>query len=382
MTPRICIVTTSEMTMRAFLVDQVRALARAYDVTLVSNFENASFWTDVAPSLRIEQIRFARPIAPRNDAASLAALIRLFRASGFDLVHSVTPKAGLLAAIAGKAAGVPIRVHTCTGQVWATRRGLRRAMLRSSDRLMVSMLTDVLVDSASQRKFLEDNGVLERGAAVVLGDGSISGVDLRRFSPDPTLRARMRTESGVAADDVVFLFLGRLTRDKGIFDLAAAFRTLAAEEPRARLVVVGPDEEHLGATIRQELGASADRTIFVGHTDRPEDYMRMADVLCLPSFREGFGSVIIEAAAVGIPAIASRVYGIVDAVEDGIGGMLVPAGSATDLHRAMRTLAEDESLRRRLGCAARDRAVRAFGSERLTSELLDFYARRLGSSRS
>ena len=96
--------------MRAFLVDQVRALARAYDVTLVSNFENASFWTDVAPSLRIEQIRFARPIAPRNDAAFLAALIRLFRASGFDLVHSVTPKAGLLAAIAGKAAGVPIRV--------------------------------------------------------------------------------------------------------------------------------------------------------------------------------------------------------------------------------------------------------------------------------
>ena len=169
-----------------------------------------------------------RDIAPLKDLIALWQMTRELRRGRFDLVHSVTPKAGLLAMVGGFLAGVPHRIHTFTGQVWATRRGLGRFVLKNMDRLTALTATRVLVDSPSQRDFLLLQGVVKADKSMVLGEGSIGGVDLQRFRPDPEIRKAVRTQLGVDDSVPLLLFVGRLKRDKGILDLAKAYAMLEA----------------------------------------------------------------------------------------------------------------------------------------------------------
>jgi glycosyltransferase involved in cell wall biosynthesis len=172
---------------------------------------------------------------------------------------------------------------------------------------------------------------------------------------------------------VVFLFVGRLKRDKGVLDLAGAFERLAL--PSSILLFVGPDEENLQAEIMRLCAATAERIRFVGWSDRPERYMAAADVFCLPSYREGFGTAVLEAAAVGLPAIGSRIYGIVDAIEEGRTGLLFEPGNVTELAAAMRTMADDARARETLGAAAGTRALSDFSKDAVTRGYSAFYQR-------
>jgi glycosyltransferase involved in cell wall biosynthesis len=304
---------------------------------------------------------------------ALWQLWRFFRRSRFDAVHSVTPKAGLLAGIAARLAGVPVRIHWFTGQVWVTRTGFMRRLLKAADRLIATNATHVLVDSHSQRDFLIDEGVVARDRAEVIAAGSICGVDARRFHPDAQARAAVRAELGVADVDKMILFLGRWNHDKGVLDLARAFAALAATHGQVHLVIVGPDEEGLAGEVRALCAASADRLHMVGFTREPERFMAAADIFCLPSYREGFGSVLLEAAAVGIPSVATRIYGITDAVVEGVTGLLVPPGDVAALTTAVARLVADDVLRMRLGAAAQVRARQDFSQEAVTAGLLGYY---------
>lgn len=367
--PRVCLVVASPLTVRAFLAPHLAALAGRYDVSVVANAAAGAF-ADLPA--RFHPVAIARPVAPLADLQALIALYRFFARERFDLVHSVTPKAGLLAMLAARLAGVPVRVHTFTGQVWATREGAARAALRSIDRVIASCATQVLVDSRSQRDFLVENGVVSAAKSAVLAGGSICGVDGERFHPDAAARAKVRDALGIPADAVVFVYVGRLNRDKGLLDLAAAFAGIAGEFPGARLLFVGPDEEGLRARLE---GTSLS---CVAETTRPQDYLAAADVFCLPSYREGFGQSTLEAAACALPVVASRIYGIVDAVVDGETGLLHAPRDVAALRAHLETLARDAQLRRRLGEAGRRRALRDFSAAQVTQALLQCYAGLLG----
>jgi glycosyltransferase involved in cell wall biosynthesis len=342
-------------------------------VSVVANADPGSFAAD-GLSARLFRVPIERMISPLRDLRALGQLVRLFRTHHYDLVHSVTPKAGLLAMVAAWLARVPLRIHTFTGQVWATRKGSTRAMLRAIDSLIARFATHVLVDSRSQREFLIANRVVAASKSAVLAEGSICGVDGERFRSDGAARSRVRAAVGVAEDAVLFLYLGRLSRDKGVFDLALAFARLAQRHAAVCLVLAGPDEERLAKQIEETVAPCADRVRIIDHTDRPEDYMAAADVFCLPSHREGFGQVAIEAAAAGLPVIASRIYGIVDAVVDRETGLLHPPADADALRAHMETLLLQPDLRRKLGSAGRSRALRDFSTRRVTRALLEFYA--------
>lgn len=350
---RICFVVSSPMTVRAFLVSHIAHLSPHFDVAVAANADAIEGLS--APLFRIP---IERRISIPNDLRALAQLVRLFRRERFDLVHSVTPKAGLLAMKAAWLARVPVRLHTFTGQVWVTRSGPARAFLRAMDWLIARCATHVLVDSRSQRDFLIAQGVVSAAKSAVLANGSICGVDGNRFRPRPQPRAD---------GEVVFLYVGRMAKDKGVPDLLAAFARVAQRHPAARLVLVGPDEERLEH--------AAERVHWVGGTDRPEDYMAEADVFCLPSYREGFGQVALEAAASGLPAIASRIYGVTDAVADGETGLLHPPGDVEALAQLMEKLLAQPELRGRLGNAGRSRALRDFSAKGVSQALLDFYRR-------
>jgi glycosyltransferase involved in cell wall biosynthesis len=260
-----------------------------------------------------------------------------------------------------------------TGQVWATRTGLFRRLLRSIDQLVAGLATDVWADSQSQARFLVAEGVCQPGRILVPSDGSLSGVNVRRFASDPLRRERVRQALGIAEDIPVFLFLGRLQREKGVWVLVEAFRRLALKYDTPQLLWVGPDEDRLA---EQAARSVPGRSHVMGLTQRPEDYIDAADVLVLPSFREGFGTVVIEAAAMGRPAVASRIYGLTDAVIHEETGLLALPANADELYQAMERML-DTRERERLGSNARVRAVNHFSADRLTQYWVSYYAKKL-----
>jgi len=370
---RICLVVASEMTVKAFLKDQIIALSKHYDVTLIVNTDRTDFAEQNGLSVNVIPLAIERVIRPVADLIALFRLASLFRQHRFDLVHSVTPKAGLLAMLAGRIAGVRLRIHTFTGQVWATRLGFSRLLLKTMDRLLASSATNLLADSFSQRQFLVDQGITRAEKISVLADGSISGVNTGKFKPDTNARGEIRKQLGVSDQDVLLLFLGRLNRDKGVLDLVTAFADVAAANSQLHLLLVGPDEGKLKEELEQISAAYQERIHFVDYTDKPEAYFAAADVFCLPSYREGFGSVIIEAAACGLPAIGSRIYGISDAILEGKTGILFDAGDIDGLAATIELLCTDSKLRIRMGEAACQRACHDFPTKRLVQAWIDYY---------
>lgn len=373
---RLCFVVSSPLTVRVFLLDHIREFAKACDVQVVADFGSLGSGDAPIEGIRCISIPIRRAIALVSDLKALVLLYLFFKRSRFDAVHSVTPKAGLLSMVASWAANVPIRVHTFTGQVWATRKGLARHVLKVLDCVTSSCATEVLVDSPSQRNFLLAEGVIDRQRSTVLADGSICGVDLQRFRKRGSMRDNIRQSLAIPSESFLFLFLGRLNAEKGIPELTEAFKMLISEGFDAFLLLVGPDEGGMMDALGDPAHARGTRIVHHGYTSNPEHYMAAADAFCLPSHREGFGSVIIEAAAVGVPAIGARIYGITDAVSEGETGLLHEVGNAKDLFRCMKVLVSNRDLNARLGVAALDRARLRFSRERVVAALMAFYAER------
>ena len=370
---RVCFVASSPLTVRAFLSPHIAVLSTQFDVSVAVNAAAETFAAR-ALGARVFTVPVERRISVLHDLWALMRLTSIFWRNQFDVVHSVTPKAGLLSMAAAWLARIPVRIHTFTGQVWATRKGPARALLRVIDRLIASFATHVLVDSRSQRNFLIANRVVTASKSSVLGEGSICGVDGERFRPDAAARGRVRSALGVPENAVLFLYVGRFNRDKGVLDLASAFAALAKGDPSAHLLLVGPDEGGMRTELQRLLAAHADRVHWSDYTEQPEAHMAAADAFCLPSYREGFGQVAVEASATGLPVIASRIYGVTDAVADGETGLLHVPGDVEGLRKHMQTLLTQPDLRRSLGNAGRSRALREFSADRVTRALLDYYS--------
>lgn len=328
--------------------------------------------------IRCETIDIRRAISPVHDALALLQLFLFFRRNRTQIAHSTTPKAGLLTAIAAFAAGVPVRLHTFTGQPWVGMHGVKGRLARLSDVLVGRLNTRCYADSASQRQFLIDNQILGADRVLVIGAGSLAGVDMHRFDRSrfsQADRASLRHSLGIPDAAPVLLFVGRMTEEKGIRELLQAFGVLKSGFPHAHLILVGPMDAESGVdgSISEEDITQLGDVHSVGYTDRPEAYMAIADVLCLPSYREGFGTVVIEAAAMGLPTVGSDIYGLTDAVVHEETGLLVPAKSAGALVSALSRMLESKSLRTGMGEAARRRAQELFDAEKVNLQVAQEY---------
>lgn len=370
---KLCYVATIPAVVHAFLRAHILESSKKYRVTVVCNSVDKHLLDDI--DARLVFLPIERKPSPFKDMLILFKLYKLFRREQFDIVHSIMPKTGMLAMLAARLAYVPVRIHTFTGQVWVTKLGSRRKLLKWFDKLIGTFATCALADSPSQRDFLIKEGVLTHGKAKVIGAGSICGVDPERFHIDPVSRLAIRSKLGIAVDAKVILFVGRLNRDKGMLDLAAAFGEIAKNHHDVELLLVGAEEDVPFSSIQEICSAAQRRLHYVSFTAMPERYMATGDIFCLPSYREGFGMTIIEAAACGVPAVATRIYGITDAVEDGKTGLLFPAGDVLALTQALLKLVTDNDLRQQMGKAARVRALAMFSSEKLTREMVMLYDR-------
>jgi glycosyltransferase involved in cell wall biosynthesis len=377
MKKKICLVTTVHFVIRWFLRPHIVRLATEYDITIVTHCSNQEFADlNLPQDVRFKKIPFVRKPHPVYDLLCFCRLYWFFKKNQFDLVHSIMPKTGLLAMTTARLAKVPVRIHTFTGQVWATRTGIRRQVLKMTDRLFASQTTIVLTDSHSQQDFLLNEKVIDPARSHVLLNGSICGVNPYRFCPDPVVRRQVRKQWLIPQKDVVFLFMGRLKRDKGLLELGEAFSDLILTRKGIHLMIVGTDEESIQ---EHPLFKQMTNVYFPGYTNTPEKFMNAADIFCLPSYREGFGSVILEAACVGIPSVASRIYGITDAVVDGKTGVLHAPGNVRELGGCMKKLLENPDLRKTMGDAARSRAISDFSEQQVTKALTDIYRKQINS---
>jgi len=323
-------------------------------------------------------INIPRSISPWTDILALLQLSVFFRRQHTQIAHSTTPKAGLLTALAAFFAGVPVRLHTFTGQPWVDMRGPKRWLTRASDRLIGMLNTRCYTDSASQREFLIEQGIADASRLFCIGAGSLAGVDVQRFDPNRFLQSQresMRQLLGIPSDAPVLLFVGRITVDKGVRELLEAFQWLKATGSDVHLVLVGPIDAGsgvVGSILLSQIEHLLDVHV-VGYTDSPESYLSIADILCLPSYREGFGTVVIEAAAMGVPTIGTEIYGLSDAVVHGETGLLVPPRNVEELASALEKLLADKLLRRRMGEAARQRALTLFDARKVNRQIVDEY---------
>jgi glycosyltransferase involved in cell wall biosynthesis len=308
---------------------------------------------------------------------SLVQLYRIFRKERFDVVHSLMPKTALLAMLAALISGVPNRIHTFTGQVWANKVGAARWGLKAIDKLVTILATGLLTDGFSQSQYLIEQLGVRKEKILVLGHGSVCGVDTERFKPNLTKRHYIRSKLGIPNSAIVYLFLGRLNVDKGILDLAHAFAELAINMNQVHLIVVGPDESEIGEMLELILAKCLSQFHRIGFANNPEDYMACADIFCLPSYREGFGSVIIEAAAVGAPAVATNIYGLVDAVKDGESGILFEPKNITEMKKALLILTNDTDLREKMAKCAMERVHAYFTVHVLVTAMRQYYQKLL-----
>jgi glycosyltransferase involved in cell wall biosynthesis len=370
---RICFVAVVEISVKAFLIDHFKTLSHFFDISVCVNTKDEAFLRPSGVGVTVIPIRIERKISPLSDAGALLHLYRIFRRYKFDVVHSIMPKSGLLSMLAAFFAGIPVRIHTFTGQVWATKNGPGRWFLKTMDRILAACATHILVDSQSQRTFLIEQGVVSPEKSGVIAEGSICGVDSEKFSPNPEAKSRIRRQYGIPESDIVFLYLGRLNLDKGLLDLAGSFSRIGDMYGNAHLVIVGSDEQMMKERIQSICVSCSPNIHFEDFTDVPEQFIAAADVLCLPSYREGFGVVIIQAASAGIPSIGSRIYGVTDTIEDGVTGLFFKAGDPDDLALKMKKFLDNPETIKQMGAEARKRALRLYSKERVTAAMLDFY---------
>ena len=345
-----------------------------FDVTVIRPEKRSGEWEVPRPDgVRVLEVPMEREISPVRDIRSIWHLWGILRTLRPTVTNVGTPKAGLLGGFAAWLNRVPCRFYTLHGLRFETTTGLRRKLLILAERLACRFAHRVVCVSHSVREKAIASGLVDRERALIFGAGSCNGVDVARFAATPqrTWRAaELRRQFGIPSDAPVALFVGRLTCDKGIAELVEAFLQLENRIPNLRLLLVGSfeDGDPLPEDIHKRL-ETHDRVILAGPVNDTAPYYAMADVLVLPSHREGLPTVVLEAHAAGKPVIGAAATGIVDLVVDGETGLLFPVGDVSSLADAIARLTEDKALARKLADAGRDQVNRKFRQELIWAAL-------------
>jgi len=374
----IAVIAAAPLTINFFLKDIIVEFEKNYNVIVMTN---TSFYQDrlkiASQNVKIIDIKSKRDISFFSDIRTLIILLKHFSKENVSMAYTITPKAGLIGIVAAKIMRVPVRIHNFTGQVWQTKRGIFRYLLKKMDKLIYLLATKVVIDSHSQRDFLINNNIIGRNKSFVIGDGSICGVDTKLFSPNKIKKYKTRELLGIKKNKIVFLYIGRVTIEKGIIELIKAYSKVARKVNNTFLLIVGPNETNY-RNMKKLCDINIRNSIkFLPLTHFPEEYMVASDICCLPSYREGFGSVIIESASCEIPAIGTNIYGLKDAIINGETGLLIKVKDIEDLAENMILLANNKDLRKKMGKNGRKRVVEKFDKNEVIKKLLKFIDKEL-----
>jgi glycosyltransferase involved in cell wall biosynthesis len=382
--PRLLHMTTVPTTL-SFLESQIQyAKSHGIEVHVISSPDNALVEFGARLGVETHELPMERRITPVRDLLSLWRLGKTLRQLRPQIVHGHTPKGGLLAMLGAWWCGVPVRVYHIHGLPMVTATGLKRTLLCWSEKVSCLLASQVYCVSKSVREVAVKEGLCRAEAIKVLLNGTINGIDAETsFNPDrfeANVRYEVRKAYNIPAEALVVGFAGRIVRDKGIIELAQAWKVLSKEFSNAHLLIIGPFEPQDPVPLEIEEQLRIDERVHLTGWIEPEQipkHLLAMDILALPTYREGFGNVLLEASAMRLPIVVSRVPGCIDAVIDGNTGTLIPSHDATALADALRIYLGNADLRQRHGLAGRARVLRDFRPEDLSQAIYQEYVRLL-----
>ncbi len=351
--------------------------ANGFDPALLCNPGRESDQIGAEEGYPIYGVPMDRDISPGSDLKSFFKIWRILRQVRPTICNTGTPKAGLLVGLAAWITRVPCRVYTLRGLRLETAKGIKRRVLTITEKVSCFTAHRVVCVSASLRERAIALGLVARSKTVLLGSGSSNGVDPSRFEPTQekaVLAAMLREDLGIGPDQPVIGFAGRFTRDKGLPELVTAFQTIQREIPEAVLLLVGDRKE--GDAIPEDVRGAiiSDPAIHcVGFTSQIELYYHVMNVFVLPTYREGFPNTVLEAQAAGLPVVTTVATGAVDAIFDGVTGLLTPVGDAGRLAAAVLSILADPARMRTMGLKGRERVLREFRNQTVWEALTLLY---------
>ncbi len=365
--------TTVPTSLETFCKDVLRELSETYEVLAVSSPGADLEFVARREGVRVAPVRMERHIAPLADVKSLWKLVRLMRRERPWMVHSMTPKAGLLCMLAARIAGVPVRVHTFTGLIWPTATGMKKKLLMATDRLLCACATHIIPEGQGVKRDIENAGLTKKPLRV-LANGNVRGIDLEYYDRNADVMAEVSKIR--CSNKLTFIFVGRLVGDKGINELVEAFLRLKSEISDVRLLLVGraePELDPLKPEVWKAIKQDSDiEAVGEQHDVRP--WFAASDVLAFPSYREGFPNVVIEAGAMGLPSIVTDINGANEIIIDGENGVIIPVRDSDSLYHAMKKMCNDSEWRERMAGNSRRLVAERYDCHIVRKALYGFYS--------
>lgn len=350
-----------------------------YEIVAVSSPGEQLYELYRREGIRIIAVPMERHISPLRDLKSLFGLIRVFANEKPTMVHSMTPKAGLLSMMAAWICRVPVRVHTFTGLVFPTATGLTQKILIFTDRMTCWCATHIVPEGEGVKNDLINYRITKKSLKV-LGHGNVRGIDLKHYDPENTFVKEQTSK--IRKDDIfTFVFVGRIVRDKGINELIDAFTRLNQEIPNTRLILVGRFESNLDPISSDTEFAinENDAIITIGMQNDVRPWMAASDALVFPSYREGFPNVVIEAGAMGLPSIVTDINGSREIIIEGKNGTIIPPRDSNALYKAMKQFVENPTMLKKMAANARPLVASRFEQSYVRKCLKKYYKEILNS---
>lgn len=338
---------TIPLSLNVLLKGQLKFLSEFYEIVGISSEGQLLDEVRQREGIQTIGVDMERGISPVKDLASLYRLYKVLKKEKPVIVHSITPKAGLLTMLAGKIAGVPIRIHTFTGLIFPTRKGIVQKVLIGMDRLLCRSATHIYPEGHGVKKDLIDYKITSKPLKVI-ANGNVNGIDLNYFSPEQISEDQkilLKKELKIEDSDFVFVFVGRLVGDKGINELIKAFSAFNKNENQqhSKLLLVGPLEQELDPLSPDTLKEiETNRNIIsVGFQKDVRPYFAISDALVFPSYREGFPNVVMQAGAMELPSIVSDINGCNEIIIENQNGVIIPVKDSERLQKEMEKMILD-----------------------------------------
>jgi glycosyltransferase involved in cell wall biosynthesis len=382
--------TTAPLSLQYLLRGQPRYMSAFFEVFCVSSGPVKDL-EEVAKreGVKVQEVKMTRQITPFKDLKSVWKLYKLFKKEKPVIVHTHTPKAGIVGMLAANLAGVPIRLHTVAGLPLMEAQGLKRFVLDTVEKLTYSFATKVYPNSKGLEEFILSHRFTNKSKVKMIGNGSSNGIDTTFFNPSlytKNSKQELRAQLGISKEDFVFVFVGRLVSDKGVNELVNAFKGLTSQlvnqSTHYKLLLVGPLETELDPLQDQTLNEIESNLTIITTGFQPDvrPYFAISNALVFPSYREGFPNVVMQAGAMGLPSIVTDINGCNEIIEDGKNGLIIPPKNTKALQEKMLRLVEDEQLYKHLASNSREMITSRYEQKLVWEALLEEYKRLLVNS--
>ena len=342
-------VTTVPISLDKLLHGQLRFMSAYYEVIALSSDKEYLSWVGDREGVRTFPLKMSRKITPIADLLAIIKLFFFLRKEKPLIVHSHTPKAGLVTMIAANLARVPIRLHTVAGLPLMETNGIKRVILNLVEKLTYACATKIYPNSNGLKNIIVQEKFCASSKLKVLGNGSSNGIDIGYFDPELFTESQnldLRQDLTIGTSDFVFIFVGRLVSDKGINEMVAAFESHQILHPQSKLLLVGDYEPDLDPLAPKTLEAIQNNKgiVTTGFQADVRPYFALANALVFPSYREGFPNVVMQAGAMGLPCIVTNINGCNEIINEGINGIIVSVKNTASLLLSMNEFVENSQL--------------------------------------